>query len=98
MHLSNELLDKLALLARLDIPPTERDRTRADLQRMLDFVAQLDEVDTRGVEPLIHPTESVNALRPDQPADRLTQAAVLRNAPQADGTYFRVPKVVDKTG
>ena len=98
MHLSDELLDKLAILARLEIAPADRDQTRADLQRMLDFVAQLRAVDTTGVAPLIHPTGQVNDLRPDEPAGRLSPEAVLRHAPQADGQYFRVPKVVDKEG
>ncbi|RMG59847.1 MAG: Asp-tRNA(Asn)/Glu-tRNA(Gln) amidotransferase GatCAB subunit C [Bacteroidetes bacterium] len=98
MHLSDELLDRLATLARLEVAPDQREHLRADLQRMLDFVAQLREVDTEGIEPLIHPTEGANALRPDEPAGRLRPDQVLRNAPKSDGSYFRVPKVVDKEG
>ncbi|GAB4403328.1 MAG: Asp-tRNA(Asn)/Glu-tRNA(Gln) amidotransferase subunit GatC [Bacteroidia bacterium] len=96
MEITDELLDKLATLARLDIPVGERSRIREDFRRMLDFVDQLRGIDTAGVEPLIHPTGEVHRLRTDEPATPLPPDAVLYNAPDSEGLYFRVPKVVDK--
>jgi len=54
----------------------------------------LEEVDTEGVEPLIHMTEDVNVLRADDAIVDITQKEALKNAPKKDSTYFKIPKVV----
>lgn len=96
MKITDELLDKIANLAKLEIPEEEREALRHDFQKMLDFVDKLQEVDTQGVAPLIHMTDEVNRLREDLPQGELDRQEVLRNAPDADATYFRVPKILDK--
>ena len=63
---------------------------------MLNLVDKLQEVDTTGVEPLIHITQEKNRLRQDEAVLRLDREDVLRIAPNQDGQYFRVPKVVKK--
>lgn len=62
---------------------------------MIGFVEQLKEVDTTGVEPLTRMTHEINALRKDAVAGELTSEQALLNAPQSDGNYFRVPKVIE---
>ncbi|MDX2286113.1 MAG: Asp-tRNA(Asn)/Glu-tRNA(Gln) amidotransferase subunit GatC [Bacteroidia bacterium] len=96
MEISDELLDKLAHLARLDIPDAGREALRQDLKRMLEFVDQLQAVDTAGVEPLIHLTETWNQLSEDQPEAGLDEADAFRNSPSGPGPFFRIPRVVHK--
>ncbi len=96
MKITDELLHKMAHLAKLEIPENEREALKKDFQKMLNFVDKLQEVDTRGVEPLIHITQEKNRLRKDEAILKLEREQVLKNAPDQDGQYFRVPKVVKK--
>lgn len=96
MKITDELLDKMADLAKLELTGTEREAMKKDFQKMLDLVDKLQEVDTTGVEPLIHITQEKNRLRTDEAVLKLDREDVLRNAPNQDGQYFRVPKVVKK--
>ncbi|MEZ4777137.1 MAG: Asp-tRNA(Asn)/Glu-tRNA(Gln) amidotransferase subunit GatC [Bacteroidia bacterium] len=96
MQITDELLQKLATLSKLEIPDTEMAQLRGDFQGMLDFIDKLQEVNTDEVAPLIHITEEVNRLRPDEPEPPLSQEEVLKNAPSRNENYFLVPKVVKK--
>lgn len=99
MKLDNAALDRIAELARLDVgDPTSRERLLQDMQRVIDFVEKLNEVDTAGVEPLIFMTDEENVLRADvvDPSDIVPKEAALRNSPVKDSDYFKVPKVVEK--
>ncbi|MDX1906848.1 MAG: Asp-tRNA(Asn)/Glu-tRNA(Gln) amidotransferase subunit GatC [Bacteroidia bacterium] len=96
MEITDEILQKLADLSKLEIPVSRREVLKADLQRMLDFVGQLQTVDVDGVAPLIHLTDAVNRLAPDEPGPGLSWPELLSQAPAAENVYFRVPKVVHK--
>ena len=96
MEIKDELIQHLANLAKLEIKEDEKDEIREDFKRMLEFVAQLQEVDTTGVEPLIHMTDEINRLRPDVAEETNETAAMLEQAPKPDPAYFRVPKVLNK--
>jgi aspartyl-tRNA(Asn)/glutamyl-tRNA(Gln) amidotransferase subunit C len=96
MKITDELLDKMADLAKLELTGAEREAMKKDFQKMLDLVDKLQEVDTTGIEPLIHITQEKNRLRTDEAVLKLDREDVLRNAPNQDGQYFRVPKVVKK--
>ncbi|MEM6805259.1 MAG: Asp-tRNA(Asn)/Glu-tRNA(Gln) amidotransferase subunit GatC [Bacteroidota bacterium] len=96
MQITDELLDRIEGLSMLSFGPEEREKTKAGFQRMLDFVAKLQELDTAGVEPLIHMTDEVNQLIPDEPSEPLPQKLVLKNAPLSDEAHFHVPKVLKK--
>lgn len=96
MQITEALLDHLATLSKLRIPKEEKANLIKDFQGMLDFVDQLQAVDTEGVEPLIHMTEEVNHLRADKVSGTLSREELLQHAPNNDGTFFRVPKVVRK--
>ncbi|MBC8110550.1 MAG: Asp-tRNA(Asn)/Glu-tRNA(Gln) amidotransferase subunit GatC, partial [Verrucomicrobia bacterium] len=63
--------------------------------KILDWVDQLNEIDTTGVEPLIHLSAEQNVMREDIPTDHLAHDKALLNAPKKDSDYFRVPKVMD---
>lgn len=90
-----ETLRGLAHLARLEFNPAREEQMLGDLNNILDFVAQLEQLDTTGVEPLVHLSREVNALRDDEPRNTVSHQDGLRNAPRKDSDYFRVPKVLE---
>ena len=95
MKVDNKLIDKLARLSKLEFDDESKESIKKDLSRMLDFVDQLNELDTEGVEPLIHVNEETNKYREDEVTEKLEQKEALKNAPEHDGFYFKVPKVVE---
>ncbi|HMQ76325.1 MAG TPA: Asp-tRNA(Asn)/Glu-tRNA(Gln) amidotransferase subunit GatC [Flavobacteriales bacterium] len=97
MKLDDATLDRIAELARLDFSdPARRAAILKDMERVLSFVEQLNQVDTRGVEPLVFMTEEENVLREDVVLPGVSKKDALRNAPVKDSDYFKVPRVVDK--
>lgn len=96
MKISEETVDHIAHLARLEFEGEKKTAIKADLERIVDFMDKLQEVETGDVEPLIYMTEEVNRLREDEPKVTLTQEEALKNAPKKDSDYFRIPKVLDK--
>jgi aspartyl-tRNA(Asn)/glutamyl-tRNA(Gln) amidotransferase subunit C len=98
MKIDNATLDRIAELARLDFSdPAARASILQDMQRVIDFVEKLNEVDTKGVEPLIFMTDEQDVLRDDVARTEVTKQEALRNAPVKDSDYFKVPRVVDKS-
>ncbi len=97
MKITDATLDRIAELARLDVGDAgSRSQLLGDMQRVIDFVEKLNEVDTTGVEPLIFMTEGSNVLREDVAQLEISKAEALKNAPVKDSDYFKVPRVVDK--
>lgn len=96
MKITEEIVDHIAHLARLEFEGEKKAEIKADLQNIVEFMDKLQEVDTENAEPLIYMTEEVNRLREDVALDTLTQDEVLKNAPKKDSDYFRIPKVLDK--
>jgi aspartyl-tRNA(Asn)/glutamyl-tRNA(Gln) amidotransferase subunit C len=90
------LVDKLALLARLRFEPSEKEEIKNDLQKMIAFVEKLNELDTSMVEPLLHMTNEVNVLREDEIKGSISRHDALKNAPEHDEKFFKVPKVIRK--
>jgi aspartyl-tRNA(Asn)/glutamyl-tRNA(Gln) amidotransferase subunit C len=88
-------VDEIAHLARLEFSAEAKEEIINDMNRMLNFIDKLNELDTDKVEPLVYMTEEKNVLREDKPVVSLTQKEALKNAPQKDTDYFRVPKVID---
>jgi aspartyl-tRNA(Asn)/glutamyl-tRNA(Gln) amidotransferase subunit C len=97
MEVTDELIDNLSNLARLEFNAADKEAIRKDLQRMILFVEKLGELDTTGVEPLLHMSPETNVLREDIPGGSVSRAVALSNAPATDGTYFKVPKVIRKS-
>jgi aspartyl-tRNA(Asn)/glutamyl-tRNA(Gln) amidotransferase subunit C len=85
----------VAHLARLELTPTERDTMARQLSAILDYVDQLRQVNTEGVEPLAHPLPVENVFRADEPAPSLPVAEALANAPDRRGDFYGVPAVLD---
>jgi aspartyl-tRNA(Asn)/glutamyl-tRNA(Gln) amidotransferase subunit C len=96
MKVDTETLHKIAHLARLEVRPDEEAGLLKSLNSVLDWMEQLNEVDTTGVEPLTHMSEldETQALRPDEVANQLPRTQALANAPDADEPFFNVTKVL----
>ncbi len=97
MEVNDALIDNLSNLARLEFNATEKEEIKKDLQRMIHFVEKLGELDTTGVEPLLHMSPETNVLREDIPHGSVSREEALSIAPATDGTYFKVPKVIRKS-
>src|SRR5829696_8882168 len=97
MLVDDALIEKLAQLSMLQFNETEKKEIRNDLQKMIGFIDKLQELDTTGVEPLMHMTGEVNVLRADVPGNMLKQEEALKNAPHHNNQYFMVPKVIKKS-
>lgn len=85
----------IAKLGRLKLGDDEVRLFAAQLGAILGYIEQLSNVDTTGVEPMTHPLPLRNVLREDEPAESLSSNSALRNAPQREGDFFRVPAVLD---
>jgi aspartyl-tRNA(Asn)/glutamyl-tRNA(Gln) amidotransferase subunit C len=94
MNIDREILRKIAHLARLDFNEADEQGMIHDLTEILEWVEQLNEVDTDGVEPLTNMSQEVNMLRDDKVSNHLDHERALINAPKKDDDYFRVPKVI----
>ena len=96
MEVNDALIENLAKLARLKFNEEEKIAIRSDLQRMITFVEKLNELNTDGVEPLIHMSDNRNILREDIVQGSISREEGLKNAPDTDGVFFRVPKVIKR--
>lgn len=95
MQVDKEALQKIAHLARLDVLPEEEADLLNSLNEVLNWMEHLNEVDTTGVEPLTHISGETNVLREDEVKNQLPREQALANAPQHDGQFFEVPKVME---
>jgi len=86
----------LAKLANLSLSPEEAVRMATELEAIVGYVAQLQAVDTTGVEPIANVMGLSNVSRPDVAGAMLSQKQVLANAPQKNEVAFLVPKVVER--
>lgn len=96
MKITDEMIDHLAHLARLEFSGDEKTELKQDLEKMIEFVEKLKEANTTGIEPLMHITDAVNILRDDEIEKSITKEDALLNAPKTDGNFFIVPKVIKK--
>jgi len=92
---------RVAELARLELKPEETPGMRDDLNAILDYVAELNELDTTGVTPLAQVSELLDAggrgaLRDDVVQPSLDRAEVMSQAPETDEVFFKVPKVIER--
>ena len=96
MKINKEVITKLSGLSKLKFNNEEAELISEDLSKMVNFINQLNELETDGIEPLIHMNEEVNNWREDKLGDILDQEKALANSPVKDSTYFKLPKVLDK--
>jgi len=86
---------KVAKLSRLELTGEEVDEFAGQLSAILGYMAKMNELNTDNVEPLAHCLPITNVLRKDQIKESLGTEKALANAPQRDGEFFKVPKILD---
>ena len=96
MKIDKEMVSHLAHLSRLEFENESEEEIIEDMNRILTFVEKLNELNTDNVEPLIYMNSETNVLREDKVIQDITQEEALKNAPQRDSDYFKVPKMVEK--
>jgi aspartyl-tRNA(Asn)/glutamyl-tRNA(Gln) amidotransferase subunit C len=96
MKISDEIIEHIAYLSRLEFVGQEKNAIKSDLEKIIGFMSKLNELDTNHVEPLIFISNEQNRLRDDIPRVTISHKEALKNAPKKDSDYFRIPKVLDK--
>jgi len=89
-------IERVAELARLNLKPEEKQKLEKDLGAILDYVKNLEKIDTSKVEPTSHVLNMENVFRPDEVKTSDAADKALEHAPQADGRFFKVPKIVHR--
>jgi aspartyl-tRNA(Asn)/glutamyl-tRNA(Gln) amidotransferase subunit C len=95
MKIDKESIKKIAHLARLEFDENSAEKMSKDMSQILDWVEQLNEIDTTNVEPLTTMSSEFNDMREDKVGNQLDHESALKNAPKRDADYFRVPKVLE---
>ncbi len=94
MSLSREDVEKVSLLARLQLTDDELNVMTTQLAKILEHIDQLGELDTESVEPMAHAIEMSNVFADDEPQPGLEREQALANAPKRDDECYRVPAVL----
>jgi aspartyl-tRNA(Asn)/glutamyl-tRNA(Gln) amidotransferase subunit C len=95
MKLTRDDVHRVAALARLRLTAEEESRLTDELDKILQYMAKLDQLDTSQVEPLVHAVDRVNPLREDRVTSQPNPDAILANAPARHDNFFRVPKIIE---
>lgn len=104
-NVTMEEVERVAELANLDLAEDEKPRMQRDLNAILDYVAQLNPLDTASIEPMAQVSDLLDtgadagngaALRIDALRPSLERASVMEEAPETDGAFFKTPKVIER--
>lgn len=96
MTIDKQTIDKVANLARIAIEDKEVDTLMADMNKILTFMEQLNELDTTGVAPLVYMNTEENVWREDEVKQEITVEEGLKNAARHNENFFMVPKIIEK--
>jgi aspartyl-tRNA(Asn)/glutamyl-tRNA(Gln) amidotransferase subunit C len=88
-------VEHVAKLARLDLTEEEKNKFVDQIGKLLDYFNQLKEINTESIEPMAHPVQAVNVVREDIIVESCGRDEILKNAPQEEDGYFKVPKIID---
>ncbi|HJB06987.1 MAG TPA: Asp-tRNA(Asn)/Glu-tRNA(Gln) amidotransferase subunit GatC [Candidatus Enterocloster faecavium] len=94
-RITDETMEYVEILAKLELTKEERAQAKADMSRMLDYIDQLNELDTSSVEPMTHIFPVNNVFREDEEKDEWNRDEILENAPKQKDGFFQVPKTVE---
>jgi aspartyl-tRNA(Asn)/glutamyl-tRNA(Gln) amidotransferase subunit C len=95
MSVDRATVRRIARLARLAVTEAEEARLEKEVSGILNWVAQLDEIDTSAVPPMTRVASMTMKMRKDEVNDGFCAADILKNAPEVDDGYFVVPKIVE---
>ena len=93
--MDNKTIQTISYLARLKLDKDKKEKITKDLENIIDFVAELQDLNTEDIVPLSNPLEKVAPKREDSVTSRNRKEAFLSNSPESDQDYFMVPKVVE---
>jgi len=93
--ISNDAVKHVAHLARLAVTEEEAEKLSEDMNEIIHYAEQLNEVDTEGIEPTTHVLDLKNVMRKDEPKEWITQEDALKNAPDKQDGQFRVPSILE---
>lgn len=96
MNIDLNTVERVAGLARLSFNPNEKFKIQDDLNKIVVYFEKLNEVDTEGVDPLVFMVDEINAFREDVSRLEITREEALKNAPQKNSDYFKVPKFLER--
>ncbi|MCL4216784.1 MAG: Asp-tRNA(Asn)/Glu-tRNA(Gln) amidotransferase subunit GatC [Candidatus Hydrogenedentes bacterium] len=94
-QITQKEVEYVAQLAQLTIDDATKERIAGELDAILKHMEKLNELDTSGVEPMMHVLDLTNVFREDEVQPSLHRDAALANAPKTDGEYFLVPRILD---
>jgi len=95
MRMSREEVQRIALLARLELTPAEEAELVEHFDKMLTYVEKLNQLNTDGVEPTAHAVAVPGPFREDRVTNQADPDALLQNAPTRAGDFFKVPKIIE---
>ncbi len=95
MSISREDIRGLAFLVRIELTPTEELDMIEHLNTLLTYVEKLNRVNTDGIEPMVHVVEIPSPMREDRVTNQPDTEALLRNAPEREGDFFKVPRIIE---
>ena len=93
--MDNKTIETISYLARLRLDKDKKEKITKDLENIINFVAELQDLDTKNIAPLANPLEKVAPKREDSVTSKSKKEAFLLNSPESDQDYFMVPKVVE---
>tara|TARA_Y100000746_G_C15426571_1_gene416622 strand:+ start:517 stop:819 length:303 start_codon:yes stop_codon:yes gene_type:complete len=96
IKVDDKLVANLSKLAKLKFDKNSSEKMKSDLRKMLEFVDAISQINTDKVDPLIYLSDEVNVLRNDNITNEISQKDALKNSPQKDSDYFKVPTVLKK--
>lgn len=92
--ISDETIEYVGILAKLELSGEEKEHAKADMEKMLDYIDTLNELDTTGIEPMSHVFPVQNVFREDVVTNGNEKEKTLENAPERNEDYFEVPKTI----
>lgn len=95
MQITDETIDYVGILAKLELSEEEKEQAKKDMSNMLEYVGKLNELDTKGVEPMSHTFSVHNVFREDVVVNGDDRDHMLKNAPEKKDGAYKVPKTFD---
>jgi aspartyl-tRNA(Asn)/glutamyl-tRNA(Gln) amidotransferase subunit C len=96
MKIDRDTVNRVAALAKLQFTEEEKTQLEEDMTKIVTYFEKMNELDTEGVEPLVFLTDEINAFREDEAQITITHEEALKNAPERNSDYFKVPKFLEK--
>ena len=95
MQITDETIDYVGILAKLELSDEEKEQAKKDMTNMLDYVGKLNELDTEGIEPMSHTFSVNNVFREDVVTNGDDRENMLANAPEKKDGAYKVPRTFD---